>query len=110
MQIFPMFHLLRLDSLLTPLDLMKKRNCGQRIRTALSSGSVLVHGFDLICDGKLVARGDYLSGSTIPCRSFINAMDQAIDKDNPLSFHVASKERNYIESTGLLLPLSLLLG
>lgn len=64
-------------------------------QTALSSGSVLIHEFNLVCDGKLVARGDKVSGSTIPCHSFINSTDQGIDKDNPLSFHVASKEELY---------------
>lgn len=64
-------------------------------QTASSSGIVLLHDFNLISEGKLVARGDNISGSTIPCHSFINSMDQAIDKVNPLIFSVSSRGELY---------------
>jgi len=64
-------------------------------QTAFGSGAILLHGFELISKGQLVARGDYDPGSTIPCHSFINTADQIIDKDNPLIFNVANREELY---------------
>lgn len=62
---------------------------------AFSSGTVLLHDCNLICEGKLVARGDIIGGSTIPCHSFINLMNQPIDWETPLIFSIASRDELY---------------